>query len=163
MSFIMLVPFLGLLVIIIIWDKLESIPYVRKGKHSLWFPPPTPGSQFPVSTTAKEISNHSSQPMPLFSVSDKQQFTPVHSIHLPHRHHFHVAEHSDEDEERHDGIQGYEYDDYIWGYENGFADGIDSAEQDIEEARQSGYEQGIEDGYDSADDDDYDDYDDYDD
>lgn len=32
MSFIMLVPFLGLLVIIVIWDKLESIPSVRKGK-----------------------------------------------------------------------------------------------------------------------------------
>ncbi len=72
MSFVMLIPFLGLLVIIVIWDKLESIPSVRKGKHSLWFPPPTPGSQFPVSTTAKEISNHSSPPEPLCSVSDKQ-------------------------------------------------------------------------------------------
>ena len=159
MSFI-IIPFIASLILIVIYDKLESIPSVKKANYQPWSPPPTPGSHSPTSTTATETSDNSSQPIPLFSVSDKQQSTPVHSIHLPHRHHFHVAEHSDEDEERHDGIQGYEYDDYIWGYENGFADGIDSAEQDIEEARQSGYEQGIEDGYDSADDDDYDDYDD---
>ena len=147
MSFI-IIPFIASLILIVIYDKLESIPSVKKANYQPWSPPPTPGSHSPTSTTATETSDNSSQPIPLFSVSDKQQSTPVHSIHLPHRHHFHVAEHSDEDEERHDGIQGYEYDDYIWGYENGFADGTDSAEQDIEEARQSGYEQGIEDGYD---------------
>ena len=178
MSFIMLVPFLGLLVIIVIWDKLESIPSVRKGKHSLWFPPPTPGSQFPVSTTAKEISNHSSPPEPLFSVSDKQPLIRIHSVPPSHRYHGHVGCDTD-DENEHNTTQDYEYDDYddydsydgysyIWGYDNGFADGTESAERDIEEARHSGYGQGFEDGNASAyDDDDYDDYnndyDDYDD
>ena len=162
MSFVMLIPFLGLLVIIVIWDRLESIPSVKRGDHLLWSPPHTPGSQFPVSTTAKETSNDSPQPVPLFSVSDKQPLIRIPSVHPSHRYHGHVGYDSD-DENEHNDTQDYEYDaynsydgyNYIWGYDNGFADGTDSAERDIEKARQSGYEQGIEDGFDSACDDDY--------
>ena len=102
MSFI-IIPFIASLILIVIYDKLESNPSIKKANYQPWSPPPTPGSQSPTSTTTTKTSNNSSQPMPLFSVSDKQQSTPVHSIHLPHRHHFHVAEHSDEEEERHDG------------------------------------------------------------
>lgn len=162
MSFIMLVPFLGLLVIIVIWDRLESSPSVKKGDHLLWSPPHTPGIQSSTGTVAGEASNDSSQPVPLFSVSDKQPLIRIPSVHPSHRYHSHVGYDSD-DENEHNDTQDYEYNaydsydgySYIWGYDNGFADGTDSAERDIEEARQSGYEQGIEDGFDSAYDDDY--------
>ena len=88
--------------------------------------------------------------MPLFSVSDKQPLIRIPSTHPSHRYHGHVGYDTD-DENKHNDTQDYESDDYdsydgysyIWGYENGFADGTDSAEQDIEEARQSGYEQGL--------------------
>ena len=82
MSFI-IIPFIASLILIVIYDKLESIPSVKKANYQPWSPPPTPGSQSPTSTTTTETSDNSSQPMPLFSVSDKQQSTPVHSIHLP--------------------------------------------------------------------------------
>lgn len=79
MSFI-IIPFIASLILIVIYDKLESIPSVKKANYQPWSPPPTPGSHSPTSTTATETSDNSSQPMPLFSVSDKQQSTPVHSI-----------------------------------------------------------------------------------